>query len=358
MILQSTQSPLRIVFAAPPDRPFFAELWNESAQVAAARLGFDITLVEENAEAAAGRWPDLLAGADALITTWLSPRLDETILRRCPALRIVGHAAGSVADYITPELFAAGVKVTGANDLMAAAVADWCLAMTLIGLRRFPDYAAFGGRTELRWNRKDRGIFIRNAKIGICGFGTIASRLVEMLAPLKPNEILVHSRHLSKADALRAGMRKAELPELLAEADVVLTLGALTAETTGMIGSRELAMLRDGTTLINAGRGRLIDEPALCRELATGRINAILDVFHEEPLPTDSPLLRLPNVILTPHNAGRPSRSGYITLILEEFRRFFDGAALLHEITRERAGQMTVNLNRSALTTAAGGAEK
>jgi phosphoglycerate dehydrogenase-like enzyme len=93
--------------------------------------------------------------------------------------------------------------------------------------------------------------------------------------------------------------------------------------------------------LINCGRGKLTDEQALYNELSKERITAILDVYHKEPLSQDSPLHQMPNVILSPHNAGRPSRSGYISLILNEFQRFFSGQPLKHEITRERAGTMT-----------------
>jgi phosphoglycerate dehydrogenase-like enzyme len=344
MILWNQKPSPKIVFAATPDRPFFSELWHDSARNAAEKLGFEVTLVEEASSLADRHWDKLLEEADGVITTWMSPRIDRKILHRNRRLRIVGHAAGSVADYVSPELFDAGIKVTTANDLMAQAVADWCLTMTLVGLRRLTDCAGFAGRTELRWDRRAHATFIQEAKIGICGFGAVAAHLLPMLAPLRCREIMVHSGHLSAAAAAAAGMRKVELEELFSEADAVVLLNALTAQTIHLIGRRELSLLRDGAVLINGGRGKLIEEQALYEALAQRRFTAIFDVYHQEPPAADCPLLTMPNVILTPHNAGRPSRSGYIGLILEEFHRFFSGEPLRYEITRERAGQMSANL--------------
>jgi phosphoglycerate dehydrogenase-like enzyme len=79
----------------------------------------------------------------------------------------------------------------------------------------------------------------------------------------------------------------------------------------------------------------------MLRELEKGRFTAILDVYHQEPLPESSPLHRMPNVILTPHNAGRPSWGRFVPLILEEFERFFSGRALKYEVSYERAMKMT-----------------
>ena len=284
---------------------------------------------------------EFLKGCDGIITTWGSPCMDQAVLDANPDLKIIGHAAGSVADYIAPEVFAAGVKVTTANHLMAGAVADWCLTMTLIGLRRFLDYASFGGRTDLKWNMNGRAKSIQSATVGIWGFGTIASHYIELLKPLNPATILVNSNHLSEADAASLGMIKTQFNEIFAKSDVILLLSSLTPKTTGMVGQEQLALIKDDAVLINCGRGKLVDEAALYAELGKGRFTGILDVFHQEPLPETSPLLTMSNVILTPHNAGRPSRGCYVPFILDEFKRFFNGRPLEGEVSRERAGTMT-----------------
>lgn len=101
-------------------------------------------------------------------------------------------------------------------------------------------------------------------------------------------------------------------------------------------------MLKDGAGVINGGRAGLIDEEALCRELAARRLHAYLDVFYEEPLPETSPLYVVPNVIMTPHNAGYPGRKDFLPFLLDEFNRALRREACPGEITAERLRTMTV----------------
>lgn len=330
-----------LVFAVPRDIPYFSEIFSREARETLDRLGWDIEVPDCSVRDKGIPWRDLLRAYDGVITCWASPRLDaETLAPDC-AIRIVGHAAGSVSGIVSPELYDRGIKVTSANDIMAQAVADWCLTMTLVGLRRFLDYGSFGGAMPLRWDRRDSLTFIQDAKIGIWGFGAVARHFVRMLAPLRPAEILVHSDFISGREADELEIRKVEFDELFAESDVIALLESLTAETAGRVGAQQLRLIKDGAVLLNCGRADLVQEEPLLKELGKRRFTAILDVFHEEPLPDDSPLLTVPNVVLTPHNAGRPSREKLMPLILEEFERFFSGRPLEHEISRERAATMT-----------------
>jgi len=108
----------------------------------------------------------------------------------------------------------------------------------------------------------------------------------------------------------RDGARLVELGELLSQSDFVSVCAPLTPETRHLIGTAELASMKPGAILINTARGPLVDEAALVEALRSGRIAAAgLDVFEEEPLPVDSPLLGLPNVVLTPHTAGMSEAS-------------------------------------------------
>jgi phosphoglycerate dehydrogenase-like enzyme len=100
------------------------------------------------------------------------------------------------------------------------------------------------------------------------------------------------------------------LPDLLAQSDFVVLAVPLSSGTERLIGEAELRAMRQGAWLINVARGRVVDEPALVRALSEGWIGgACLDVFHEEPLPPESPLWSLPNAIVTPHNSGRSPRN-------------------------------------------------
>ena len=96
----------------------------------------------------------------------------------------------------------------------------------------------------------------------------------------------------------------ADLPTLLPDADIAVVIAPLTPETDGLIGKSELALLPDGALLVNVARGRLVDTDALLAETRSGRLRAALDVTEPEPLPSDHPLWRVPNVLISPHVGG------------------------------------------------------
>ena len=108
-----------------------------------------------------------------------------------------------------------------------------------------------------------------------------------------------------------------------------------------MIGAEEHATLPDGALLINTARAELVQEEPLLAELESGRIRAALDVFHEEPLPADSPLRDLANVQLTPHLGGGRLRTPFTEVVIDEIERHLDGRALQHEIPRGQYERMT-----------------
>ena len=131
------------------------------------------------------------------------------------------------------------------------------------------------------------------------------------------------------------GAQPRELDALLAESDVVSLHAPALPSTRHMLDARRLALLRDGAVVINTARGALIDHEALIAELRGGRLSAILDVTEPEPLPPDSPLYELPNVILTPHIAGALGtevvRLG--DAAIDELARYAAGEPFLHPLT-------------------------
>ena len=114
-----------------------------------------------------------------------------------------------------------------------------------------------------------------------------------------------------------------------------------TSEEPVVFSRADSALLKDGMTLVNGGRGQLMNEADFYAELARGRFNAVLDVYHQEPLPADDLLLRLPNVLCTPHNAGSPGIRAYAPFMLRECRRFWNNLPLEGEIEAARNLQMT-----------------
>ena len=336
---------IKAVFATTPDHFFFKELWNKHSVKKAEELGIEVQLINEPMDEANKHWPELLADADAIITTWCSPQIDEKILAVNKKLRIVGHAAGSVANYVSQELFERGVKVTSANSDMAHSVAEWCLMAALMGSRQVMNYTKFGklgGKTD--FPGRNRCGTVQNATVGIWGFGTIASSLRDMLVPLAPGRVLVSSNHMTEIEALARGVEKASIEKIFAESDIIFLLAGLNHDTKGRVGAELLASIKDGAVLINAGRGSLVQEKALIEELSKGRFTGVFDVFHEEPLSENNPLQSMPNVILTPHNAGYPSRMNYVSTILEEFDRFFKNEPLLHTVEQDKIKHMTLRI--------------
>jgi phosphoglycerate dehydrogenase-like enzyme len=319
-------------------------LWTEEARQLAASLEYEVTLNPHAQKLDEAAWADMLQGVEALITTWGAPRLTAAVLARAEALRIVGHAAGSVGPIVSPDLYARGIRIVSANPVMAHGVAEWSLMMTLVAWRRLPDYAKLGPFRPLDWDGKAMARDLREATVAIWGYGDIARRLIRMLRPLEPGRILVHDDYLSAAAAAAEGVEKVAFDDLFRRGDVIHLLAALTEKSLDRVGAAQLAAIRDGSVLLNTGRADLVQEDALLAELRRNRFTAIFDVHYHEPLPPEDPVCALPNVILTPHCAGGGSvggRSRYVPHVLREFERFFAGQPLEGEITAARAANMT-----------------
>ncbi|PYM52969.1 MAG: hydroxyacid dehydrogenase, partial [Candidatus Rokuibacteriota bacterium] len=164
--------------------------------------------------------------------------------------------------------------------------------------------------------------------LGVLGLGTLGSRVARVGQAFEMT-VLAWSQNLTREHASEVGATLVDRDELLARADVVSIHLVLSERTRGLIGTRELGLMKPSAYLVNTSRGPIVDEAALVHALRSGTIaGAGLDVFHEEPLPLDHPLRHLPNTVITPH-------LGYVT---EETYRVFYGQAV-QDITAYLAGQ-------------------
>jgi len=284
-----------------------------------------------------------IANADVLMTTWHSPFITAGMLGRGPRVKLIAHCGGEVKSRVSEDVFET-VTITNAADPMARGVAEMALALMLTLIRRIPDYAAEMRNGVTRTNEYvSEGEALFGRRVGIVGFGRIGRAFAKLLKPLGV-EIVVsdpYAKHDSVA-AYEAGL--VPLAELVGSCSVVVVCAALTPETRGMFDQRRLALLGDGSYLINVARGGLIDIEALLGELRTGRITAALDVTDPlEPLPSDHELRKLPNVILTPHIAagGIEMRREIGSMAVEEVIRFAKGEPPLNRVTREMLATMT-----------------
>jgi len=229
-------------------------------------------------------------------------RFSDTVFAACPNLKMVS-VWGTGTDNI--DLHAAGMRgVTVCNTpgVNAFAVAEHALALMLSVGRKIPaiDREMRGGK----WPREMLTQLLGKT-LGVFGTGTIGARVVTLARALGMT-VLAWSARGDEGHVRSLGARPATKDEILREADFVSLNLRLTPETRGFLTRREFAAMKKTAILVNTGRGALVEREALLDALRQGRIAAAgLDVFHEEPLKPDDPILALPNVVLSPHNAGQ-----------------------------------------------------
>ena len=268
--------------------------------------------------------------------------MNAEIISKASRLRLIAHTGGTVAPIVTPEIYEQNISVVSGNEVYAESVAEGTLAYILAGLRSIPQYNnavhAGGWRESILDNK---GLLDRT--IGLVGFGAITRYLIPLLKPFRTN-IILQSKHLSDEDFKAYGVTRAEsMEQLFSTSDIVSLHLARTRETYHVINKELLALMPDGALLVNTARGSVVDEKALEDELISGRISAVLDVFEEEPLPADSRLRGLENVILIPHMAGPTGdRHGHVTMeLIGEMKRILNGEPLKNPIDYKSAIRMT-----------------
>jgi phosphoglycerate dehydrogenase-like enzyme len=270
----------------------------------------------------------------------LVPDLTRRVFANAPDLRIVGVRTDRFGTGV--DLHAAmdhGVKVVDADNIASSGpVAEWDLAMILICLRNAGAIYRQMMEGSETWANAQNDDFINGEltgrKVGLVGCGHIGQRLIELLAPFRV-DLKVSDPYLSEEVVGRLGIVRGGLDEVIRHAEILVVQVPLTPKTRGMVGERELGLLRKGAILINCCRGPVIDQKALIRKLQAREIIAGLDVFDPEPLEKDSPLRSLPNAFITPHIAWYAPNAfhRYFSYLAEEFERFFRGEALRYELT-------------------------
>jgi phosphoglycerate dehydrogenase-like enzyme len=251
------------------------------------------------------RHAECLARAEVLLTGWGAPAIDDAALAAMPRLRAVVHGAGSVKGLVDRRVFDRGVLVSSAATANAVPVAEFTLAAIIFAAKRVTRFARLyqqnrsAGALELPVT----GVGGYRLTVGVVGASRIGRRVLGLLRNLDMHA-LVSDPYLDAAGAAELGAEWVEPDELVRRSDIVTLHAPDVPATRHLIDRRRLAMMRDGATLINTARGRLVDTVALTPELVSGRLDAVLDVTDPEPLPADSPLFDLPNVLLTPHVAG------------------------------------------------------
>lgn len=275
---------------------------------------------------------------------------------QAPNLRwIQFHLAGVEEHLSAPILQTETVQATTLSGANAPQVAEHALALMLGFGHHIPEMLR--DQHQKYWSPERLEQYVPhellNSTVGIVGYGSIGQRLARLLQPFN-GTILASKRDLLKesyvdfqiddqGDAQAQLVRRLYPPQALIsmfkECDFVVVTVPLTAETKGLVGAKQLAALKQEAVLVDVSRGGVVDHIALAEALAKKQLaGAALDVFPEEPLPADSPLWELPNVIVSPHVAGLSSQymDRAFLLFKENLRRYLSGEPLLNKIDLQR----------------------
>jgi glyoxylate reductase len=263
---------------------------------------------------------ELARGVDAIVAD-PAVAVDEALLEAAgPQLRMVANFAVGYDNVDLGACRRRGVAVTNTPDVLTNATAELALALALAAARRFTEAEA--DLRAGRWRGWDPGAYLglelTGATFGVVGMGRIGRRYAELVVGFA-GEILYASRTPKENAERELGVRRVALEEVFRRADVVSLHLPATAETTGLVGPRELAAMKPEAILVNTSRGPLVDSRALARALRDGEIGgAGLDVYEHEPdVPTE--LLEAPRCVLLPHigSATTRSRDGMARLVAE-----------------------------------------
>jgi D-3-phosphoglycerate dehydrogenase len=266
------------------------------------QAGFDLVRNPHPRRLKASELPALLERADAWIAG--TEPVTRPVLAQAPRLKIVARVGVGLDSVDLDAARERGIVVAYTPEAPASSVAELTLGL-ILDLARQVSRVDRALRAS-RWERRT-GFLLAEKTLGIVGCGRIGRR-VARLARAFEMRVLAHDVAPDPGWAAPLGVRYVSLAELLESSDAVTVHVPLTPETRGLLGERELARIRPSALLVNTSRGEVLDEGALERALASGRLGgAALDVFHEEPY--TGPLSKFENVVLTAH-IGSCSREG------------------------------------------------
>jgi phosphoglycerate dehydrogenase-like enzyme len=344
----ASAEPITILIASPLDQRQVARIsrhdparvrvvWEPellpSARYAADHIGIAPDLNEADLE----RWRALLAQADVLFDfDWLEPaKLPE----RAPKLRWVQATSAGIGEFLARTgLDRTDIAFTTASGVHAVPLAEFVALCLLYFAKDVPRLQARQARRH--WERHEEGE-LAGTRILVIGLGKIGREVARICSGLGVEVWAVRRSGANgqTPPGVRTVLGTSDLRSALPNVQALVLACPLTKETRHLIGATELELLPREAVVVNIGRGNLIVEPALVDALSDGRLRgAALDVFEEEPLPTDSPLWNLPNVLISPHSASTVAAENarIVDIFLANVDRFLRGARLINLFDRER----------------------
>ena len=241
-----------------------------------------------------------LADFDIIMAMRERTAFPAALIAKLPKLRMVATTGSRAPSLDLDACTARSVLVCNTGgERSGAATAELALGLLIAATRHIPagDMSTRAGRFQ---SGVPMGEVLEGKTLGIIGLGRIGARMARYVQALGMS-VLAWSQNLSAEKAIATGAEYVDKATLLARSDAVSLHLVLSDRTRGVLGKDDLAQMKPGAILINTSRGPLVDEAALIDSLRAGHIRAGLDVFAQEPLPSNHPLLSLPNVVLTPH---------------------------------------------------------
>ncbi|MBT4141393.1 MAG: hydroxyacid dehydrogenase [Candidatus Latescibacteria bacterium] len=295
---------------------------------------------------AANQLAERIDGVDALVVCHGSPRIDAKILERADKLRFIGELEGDrfSARIDLDAAWARGIRTVDTTNGSSYPVAEWALGLILVSVRNAGANfrRIISGVTPSRGDKTEMCGSLWGKRVGIIGGGHMGRRLMKLLRPFEV-EMWVHDPYLPREMGEALGFLQTSFDQIFSLCDVIVCVAPLTPKTRGMIGQRELNMIRSGSVFVNVSRGAIVDSSALVERLKRGDIVAGLDVFDPEPIPADNEIIDLPNVFLSPHIgwATGDDSPHFFNLMVDELDRFFAGHETHFDLTpRAKANRL------------------
>ncbi len=255
-----------------------------------------------------------LAPYDIVVAMRERTPLDAARLDRLPALRLLVTTGMRNSSIDIAHAKARGIVVSGTEGF-AGSTAELAWGLLLSAMRHIPQEVA-DFRAGAPWQQRV-GRDLRGMRLGLLGLGALGTRMARYANAFEMSVAAWSRNNTPDRSAAAGAYFEPDLDRLLAESDAVSIHLLLTPETRGLIGARELGLMKPDAVLVNTSRGPIVDEAALLRSLREGRLGAAaVDVYDREPLPLDHPFRSEPRLIATPH-------IGYVTA--RTFERFFSG---------------------------------
>ena len=258
------------------------------------------------------------------------------LAQHSPRLRWLCTPSAGVDQFTTPGVFASPYAVlTNSSGAYGVTIAEHIVMLALEMLRRQTDYSAIVSRRE--WRRDLPVRSVKGSRIALLGTGDIGREAAIRLRAFGPAWMAGVNRSGKNPQGLfDRVIPQEELDSLLPQTDMLVISLPGTQETLHMLDERRLALLPGQALVINVGRGSVIDQKALEKELRAGRLCAALDVFEKEPLPPDDPLWDCPNLLIAPHVAGNMTlpytKDRIVDMFLEDFENYCAGRTLLRQV--------------------------